>query len=96
MTEIEGKSNYSKLEFKFKKRSIDVIPTKDIHLLVGKTTAIDCEIVRKPPHLSDGTVVVKMKSQREDSLPQTLKVAVVNGKIYMNVTKYWSGRITSS
>ena len=35
MTEIEGKSNYSKLEFKFKKRSIDITPTKDIHLPVG-------------------------------------------------------------
>ena len=48
MTDIEGKSNYSKLEFKFTKRSIGIIPTKDIHLPVGKTTAIDCEMVRKP------------------------------------------------
>ena len=65
MTEIEGKNNYSKLEFKFQKRSIWIIPTKDIHLPVGKTTAIDCEMVRKPPDLSDGRVVVKMKSQRK-------------------------------
>ena len=93
MTEIEGKSNYSKLEFKFKKRSIGIIPTKDIHLPVGKTTAIDCEMVRKPPDLSDGTVVVKMKSQREDSLPQTLRVAVVNGKIHMNVTNTGQGEL---
>ena len=71
MTEIEGKSNYSKLEFKFKKRSIGITPSKDIYLPVGKTTAIDCEMVRKPPDLSDGTVVMKMKSQREDCLPQT-------------------------
>ena len=69
MTEIEGKSNYSKLEFKFKKRSIGITPIKDIHLPVGKTTAIGCQMVRKPPDLSDGTVVVKMKSQREDCLP---------------------------
>ena len=48
MTEIEGKSNYSKLEFKFKKRSIGIIPSKDIHLPVGKTTALDCEMVRNP------------------------------------------------
>ena len=27
-----------------------------------------------------------MKSQREDCLPQMLRVAVVNGKIHMNVT----------
>ena len=37
MTVIEGKSNCSKLEFKFKKRST----AKDIHLLVGITTAFD-------------------------------------------------------
>ena len=54
MTEIEGKSNYSKLEFKFRKRPTGIIPTKDIHLPIGKTTAIDCEMVRKPPDLSDG------------------------------------------
>ena len=73
MTDIEGKSNYSKLEFKFKKRSIGITPSKYIHLPVGKTTAIDCEMVIKPPDLSDGTAVVKMKSQREDCLSQTLR-----------------------
>ena len=46
MTEIEGKSNFSKLEFKFKKRSIGITPLKDIHLPVGQTTAIDCEMVK--------------------------------------------------
>ena len=42
MTEIGGKSNYSKLELKLKKRSIDITPTKDIYLAVGKPTAFDC------------------------------------------------------
>ena len=50
-------------------------------------------MVRKPPDLLDGTVVVKMKSQREDCLPQTLKVAVVNGKIHMNVTNTGQGEL---
>ena len=93
MREIEGKSYYSKLEFKFKKRSIGITPFKDIHLPVSKSTAIDCEMVRKPPHLSDGTVVVKMKSEIEGSLPKTLKVAVVNGKIHMNVTNTGQGEL---
>ena len=93
MTEIEGKSNYTKLEFKFKKRSIDITPSKDIHLPVGKTTGFDFEIVRKPSLLSDGPLVVKMKSQREDCLPQTLRVAVVNGKIHMNVTNTGQGEL---
>ena len=75
MTEIKGKSIYSKLEFTFKKRSIDMTPTKHIHLPVGKTTAFDCDMVKKPSELSYGAIVVKMK------LPQILIVALVNGKI---------------
>ena len=86
MTEIEGKSKDSKLEFTFKKTSTYITPTKDIHLPVGKTTAFDCEMVKKLSDLSECPVVVKMKSQREDCLPQTLRVAMVNGKICMNVT----------
>ena len=74
MTEIEGKSNYSKLEFNFEKRSIDTTPTKDIYLQVGKTTTFDCEMVKKSSDLSDGLVIVKSKSQREDCLPQTLRL----------------------
>ena len=68
-------------------------PTKNIHLLVGKTTAFDCEMVRKPSYLSDGPVAVKMKSQREDCLPWTLRVALVNGKIHINVTNTGQGEL---
>ena len=93
MTEIEGKINYLKLEYKFKKRSICITPSKDIHLPVGKTTAIDCEMVRKPSDLSDGPVVVKMKTWREDCLPQTLIVALVNGKVHVNVTNTGQGEL---
>ena len=48
MTEFEGKNNYSNLKFKFKKRSIGITPSKGIHLPVGKTTTINCEMVKKP------------------------------------------------
>ena len=85
MTEIEGTSNYSKVEFKFKKRSIDITPTKDNHLPVGKTTSFDCEMIKKPSDLAGGLVVVKIKSQRDDCLHQTLRVALVHGKIHMDV-----------
>ena len=36
MTEIEGKSNYSKSEFKFMKRSVGIPPSKEIHVPVDK------------------------------------------------------------
>ena len=50
-------------------------------------------MVRKPPDLSDGTVVVKMKSEREDCLHQILTVAVGNGKILMNITNTAQGEL---
>ena len=50
-------------------------------------------MIRKPSDLSDGPVVVKMKSQREDCLPETLRVALVNGKIHMNVTNTGQGEL---
>ena len=55
--------------------------------------ATDCEVIKKPPDLVDGPVVVKMKYQKEDSLPQTLKVEMVNGKIHMNVTNTGQGEL---
>ena len=93
MTEIEGKSNYSKYEFKCKKRSIGITQTKDIHLPVDKTEAFDCEMVKKPSDLSDSPVVVKIETQREDCLPKTLKVSLVNGKMHMNVTNASQGEL---
>ena len=40
-------------------------------------------MIKKPSDLADGPVVMKMKSQRKDCIPQTLKVDLVNGKCYM-------------
>ena len=45
------------------------------------------------PDLAYGPVVVKMKSQREDCLPQMLRVALVNGKIHLNVTNTGQGEL---
>ena len=39
-------SNYSKLEFKLKKRLIDITQIKDILLPLGKTTGFDCEMIK--------------------------------------------------
>ena len=71
MPEIEEKSNYVKLEFTFKKRSIDITPRKDMCLPVGKTTVFYFEMVKRPSNLTDGPVVLKMKPQRDTYSPQT-------------------------
>ena len=92
MRKGEGKSNYSKIEFKFKKGSIDLIPTKPLHVPAGRSTAFDCKMVKNPPHFIDGPVIEKMKSQREECSPQTLTVELVKGYIHINVKKHWSMR----
>ena len=91
MTEIVEKSNYLKLEFK--KSLTDKTPIDDIILPLGKTTAFDCEMIKKPSDLADGSVVVIMKSWREDCLPQTLRVALVNGKLHMIFTNTGQGEV---
>ena len=63
----------------------------DFHFPVGKTTAFDCEMVKKSSDLLDDPAVAKMKFQREGCLPQTLRVALVSGKIHMNVTNTGQG-----
>ena len=45
MPDIGRKSNNLKLELKFKERSIDITPMKDIYLPVGKTAAFQFEMV---------------------------------------------------
>ena len=81
------------MKFKFKERSINITPIKGIHLPVGKTTVFDCEMLKKSSDLADSPLVVKMKSQREDCLPQTLRVTLANGKIQMNVTNTAQGEL---
>ena len=43
-------------------------------------------MVRKALGVADHPVVVKINSQREDCLPQTLRAELVNGKTYIKVT----------
>ena len=92
MTDIEGRSNYSNLEFKFELRSIDITLIKYIHLPVGETTAFDCKMI-KSSDLAEGPVLLKIKSQREDCLPQTLRVEYINSQIHMIVTNTGQGQL---
>ena len=94
MTEIEGKSNYSKLEFKFKKRSIGIIPTKDIHLPVGKTTPVDCETVGNPRPLRWYSSGENEITEGRLSTSNTESSSSKWQNTY-ECHKYWSGRITS-
>ena len=63
MTEIERNINYAELEFKFKKRSIDIIQTKDISLPVETTKTLDYRTLKKPLDLTDGPAILKRKSK---------------------------------
>ena len=84
-TELEGKSNYAKMEIKFRKRSTDIYPRNNIHVLACKTTAFDCEMSMKHLNLTYGPLFAKMKSKSNECLPQTLRVEMANGKTYLNL-----------
>ena len=50
-------------------------------------------MLKKPSDPAYGPVSLKRESQREDSLTQTLRVDLVNGKIHMNVISTSCGQL---
>ena len=86
MTKVEIKRNYGKMEFKLKKRFIDITVVKNIHVPLGKTTVSDCKMNKKLSDLTDHPVIGKIKYKSNECLPQNLRVEMVSGKIHMNVS----------
>ena len=75
--EVEGKTNYAKMEFRFKKTSLDITSAKNIHVPIEKKLPFDFKMSMKPASCTDGSVMMKMKSTRNDCLLQTLRVEIV-------------------
>ena len=53
---------------------MDITPEKDLPVQVGTSTASDCEMVKETPLPYRRLVIVKMDSQRDGSLTETLRV----------------------
>ena len=52
---------------------------------MGITEAFEGQEVKKPPDLTDGPVIMKMKSRRNECLPHTLRVDIVSDKIHVSM-----------
>ena len=79
MFELEADMNYSNLTFEFAKRSIKLIPTRSYTCPPHQCKSIKMKLIECPPDFHSGTVVAKMITSREDKLPQTVRLNIVNG-----------------
>ena len=79
MFELEADMKYSNLTFEFAKRSIKLIPTRSYTCPPHQCKSIKMKLIDCPPDFHSGTVVAKMITSREDKLPQTVRLNIVNG-----------------
>ena len=79
MFELEADMKYSNLTFEFAKRSIKLIPTRSYTCPPHQCKSIKMKLIDWPPDFHSGTVVAKMITSREDKLPQTVRLNIVNG-----------------
>ena len=79
MFELEADMKYSNLTFEFAKRSIRLIPTRSYTCPPHQYKSIKMKLIDCPPDFHSGTVVAKMITSREDKLPQTVRLNIVNG-----------------
>ena len=78
MFELEADMKYSNLTFEFAKRSIKLIPTRSYTCPPHQCKSIKMKLIDCPPDFHSGTVVAKMITSREDKLPQTVRLNIVN------------------
>ena len=69
---------YSNLTFEFAKRSIKLIPSRSYTHPPHQCKSIKMKLIDCPPDFHSGTVA-KMITSREDKLPQTVRLNIVNG-----------------
>ena len=79
MFELEADMKYSNLTFEFAKRSIKLIPTRSYTCPPHQCKSIKMKLIDCPPDFHSETVVAKMITSREDKLPQTVRLNIVNG-----------------
>ena len=79
MFELEVDMKYSNLTFEFAKRSIKLILTRSYTGPPYQCKSIKMKMIDCPPDFHSKTVVAKMITSREDKLPQTVRLNIVNG-----------------
>ena len=85
-TELESVIDTGKLEFRFKKRSLPIFPSKDLRVPPNKTTTYVAQVKSYPPDFDQAQVVLKMQGIRADLLPQTIQAKMIKSEILLTLT----------
>ena len=81
MYELEGGPNFGNLTFHFMMRSVDIISRENVCIRKGEKKKVFFKMKEAPPGFKHGRGILKLKTIREDKLPQTILVDIKNRKI---------------
>ena len=76
MYELEGGPNFGTLSFHFLMRSIPLKAMTEVTIKPGDSKLYGIQMLAVPPDFTGGTGVIKMRSENQGFLPQTLKLEV--------------------
>ena len=76
MYELEGGPNFGTLTFYFLMRSIPLKAMKKVTIKPGQAKMYGIQMLAVPPDFKGGTGVIKLRSENQGMLPQTLKLEV--------------------
>ena len=76
MYELEGGPNFGTLTFHFLMRSIPLKAMKEVTIKPGQAKMYGIQMLALPPDFKGGTGVIKLRSENQGMLPQTLKLEV--------------------
>ena len=85
MYELEGGPNFGNLTFHFLMRSVDIIARDDVYIRRGDRKKVYFKMKEAPPGFKSGRGILKLKSDRNDKLPQTILVDIKNKKIELDL-----------
>ena len=84
MYELEGGPNFGTMKFDFMMRSIPLIAEESLSVKPGSQADLNLRLSHLPKSFVDGSeAVIKLKSNRKDCMPQTVKTQVTEGKVYL-------------
>ena len=85
MYELEADPRFSRLKFEFAERLTDLVPVQDYMVKPNQETWARFRMVKIPPDFCNGSVILKLITSREDNLPQTLLVNMINREVSLNL-----------
>ena len=88
MMELESTIDFQQAEVVLTQRSLEMYPNKDIHIPPKTTSVFYAGCTDLPPEMNSCKVIVKLKLNREDMLPQTVETYIERGRVYLHLHNY--------